>query len=284
MECFFTVDLEDYKHSTTKDMGLRPVSDVCQTRRGVEQIVSTVAKVRGADSLTFFTTGQVAHDQPALVTELAAAGHEIACHTLEHDNVEDLGRERFEADLDAATTILEQSAGQPIVGFRAPNFAISNTLPWLYDVLVQRGFRYDSSLVAASGRAGQLPYDIVSADGGTLYEFPIYRRRIAGDWAIRVGGTYFRLLPVRFILRLLHEAAERGYTPVIYLHPADIDGRLEAIGLSEMEGLGWPARLKWILHQRLWTTSTESVVDKLTTVLGEFTHRGPLQAALPRQH
>ena len=48
---------------------------------------------------TFFTVGDVARRHPALVRDLATAGHEIACHGSDHVPLDRMGRAGFREDL-----------------------------------------------------------------------------------------------------------------------------------------------------------------------------------------
>lgn len=282
MRCLFTVDLEDYKHATMKDMGIGPVADPDQTIRGVENLLSAVSRSPGSDSVTFFTTGQVARDQPNLLASLAAAGHEIGCHTYEHENVSSLTPDSFERNLERTTKVLREASGQEIKGFRAPNFSVNEQCSWMYEILARKGYAYDSSMVTNRRRTSDLPYDEIHVHGGELLEFPVYRYNTVGNRSIRViGGTLFRLLPVGLIIKLMTQAVDGGYTPIIYLHSADADEELGPIQYGEMHSLTPTVRLKWMIRQKLWTTATHGVVDKLRIVLSEFYHQGSLNAMLP---
>ena len=44
--CYLSVDLEDYKHATMLDMGLRPLTNPEQTWRGVRRILSVLPRNR----------------------------------------------------------------------------------------------------------------------------------------------------------------------------------------------------------------------------------------------
>ena len=41
---------------------------------------------------------------------------------------------------------LEDLAGQPVIGYRAPSFSITPRSRWAVDVLLEEGYRYDSSV------------------------------------------------------------------------------------------------------------------------------------------
>lgn len=153
--------------------------------------------------------------------------------------------------------------------------------------------------------------DVGSGTGGVLAIFrELYRQEICGvgspighsgphsqtDLTIRLPATEHwdrGALPVGAVSDATYHCGNVVRGPVarfctgaglgaVHLHDLLTPGpRLEAICLKEMGGLGCPARLKWMLHQRLWTTGTEQAADDGAT---RTYQRGPLQAALPRQH
>ncbi len=280
--CYLSVDLEDYKHATMFDMGLRPLTNPEQTWRGVHRILSVLRGTDSHSNITLFTTGQIARDQPDLVREMTRLGHEIACHSDQHENVFTLDRTEFLHNVRRARTALEDACGQRVIGFRAPNFSIDERSPWAYSTLAEAGFIYDSSLVTSTPRKNTGAYDIWDFSGSRLFEFPIYRHNVINTHGIRViGGTYFRLLPLSTIVRLMHKAVELGYVPLIYLHAADADNQPSPVSWKEMSGLSYLSRSRWVVRQKQWALGTEAVADKLLALLKVFPHLGPMRTALP---
>ncbi|MEK6801328.1 MAG: polysaccharide deacetylase family protein [Nitrospirota bacterium] len=280
--CHLTIDLEDYKHATMLDMGLPPRTDPDQAWRGLTRIFSALRTTAGEPHVTLFTTGQVARDQPDLVGEMARRGHEIGCHGDQHEDLFTLDREGFLRSLRRAKASLEEAAGQAVLGFRAPNFSLDDRSPWAYDTLNETGFLYDSSLVTEGPRTAAEQYDCLPLGDRRLFEFPLYRRRIGPRHGIRViGGTYFRLLPLPVILRLMDEAIDNGFIPVVYLHAADADDRPSPVRWHEMQGLPTLTRSRWTIHQTQWTLGTKGVAEKLRAVLERFPNLGPMRKALP---
>ncbi|ODT44232.1 MAG: hypothetical protein ABS70_06010 [Nitrospira sp. SCN 59-13] len=280
--CYLSIDLEDYKHATMLDMGLEPRTNPEQTWRGIERILSVLRETNNHHALTLFTTGQVARDQPDLVRAMAAQGHEIACHSDQHENVYTLDRAGFLHNLRRAKDALETAGGQPVIGYRAPNFSIDDRTPWAYPVLAEAGFIYDSSLVTNSRCPPTLTDDVMMTPGGELFEFPIYCHMLSRNRGIRViGGTYFRLLPLSVIVMLMKKSAESGYIPLVYLHAADADDRPSPVRWNEMNRLPYLSRCAWSVRQQQWLLGAHSVADKLRAILALFSHQGPMYRALP---
>lgn len=193
---------------------------------GMDRILSLLDR-RGARA-TFFWLGWVAERHPALVRRCLAAGHEIASHGYEHLFLADLGRERFVEDLARTERALVDAGAPRPVGFRASTFSLSRATWWAFDVLVERGYTYDSSVHPVSHPAYGVPdfepgISRVSAAGGSIVEFPVATWRALGrNWPVG-GGGYFRLLPL-WATRTALASLERDRRPAaLYLHPWELD-------------------------------------------------------------
>jgi peptidoglycan/xylan/chitin deacetylase (PgdA/CDA1 family) len=116
----------------------------------------------------------------------AAQGHEIACHGNGHDDVYRLSPGEFRADIRKAKSRIEDAVGDPVTGYRAPNFSIGQAQSWAYKILLEEGFRYDSSTYPIlHDRYGQpsaprVPYEIWRDGSASLMEFPIGTARLLG--------------------------------------------------------------------------------------------------------
>jgi peptidoglycan/xylan/chitin deacetylase (PgdA/CDA1 family) len=94
---------------------------------------------------TFFVTGHTADTYPDIVREIAAAGHEIGHHGYLHENPIALEtRERERDVLLRGLDALDRTAGVRPIGYRSPSW---DTSPYTVDLLLEEGFRYDSSLM-----------------------------------------------------------------------------------------------------------------------------------------
>jgi hypothetical protein len=117
--------------------------------RGVARFLEALAR-RGI-AATFFVVGQDALEASAasLLGAAHRAGHELASHSFTHPyELARLGERDVAGELDLADAALRAITGAPIVGFRAPGYDLS---PTMLRALVERGYRYDSSIFAAPG-------------------------------------------------------------------------------------------------------------------------------------
>jgi polysaccharide deacetylase family protein (PEP-CTERM system associated) len=179
---------------------------------------------------TFFVLGEVAAAHPSVVRRIAAQGHELACHGYQHDDVYGLTRAQFQADIRRAKACLEDLTGEPVVGYRAPNFSIRSAQSWAYEVLYDEGFSYDSSMYPivhdryGSPGAPRFPYVIWRDGPASLIEFPIGTARVLGLNLPIGGGGYFRLTPFDLVRRGIARVNEREQRPIMfYLHPWELD-------------------------------------------------------------
>src|SRR5262245_43682226 len=134
---------------------------------------------------TFFVLGWIAARRPALIRRIAAAGHEVASHGYWHRLVTTQTPAEFRSDVRRAKAVLENALGRPVAGYRAPSFSIAPWCDWAFEVLVEEGHEFDSSV--AVGRrvsCGQLTADgrpfVMETLAGPLREFPLPAIRLVG--------------------------------------------------------------------------------------------------------
>ncbi len=226
-----TVDVEEYYHGMEFEAAV-PAGERHRLRSRVEfntGLVLDLLARRGVRA-TFFIVGTVAEAHPALVRRIARAGHEVACHGYEHELVSRQTPEEFHDDLHRAKVALEDLVGEPVIGYRAPNYSIGRQQAWAYDILLDEGFRYDSSVYPifhdryGDRSAPRFPYEIWRREDGALIEFPIGTARLLGVNLPIGGGGYFRLLPTGLTRRGIQWVnAEEGRGVMFYFHPWELD-------------------------------------------------------------
>jgi polysaccharide deacetylase family protein (PEP-CTERM system associated) len=190
---------------------------------------------------TFFVVGQLARSHARLVRAVADAGHEVASHSWDHRLVRHHTPASFREDLRRSRGALEQAAGRPVLGYRAPTFSIGVDNAWALDVLAEEGFAYDSSIFPvrhdrygvpgaprAPFRARGLAHEILELPPATL--------RVLGMNLPVGGGGYFRLLP-RFLLRWALAQVRAHLSPAVamlYFHPWEFDLEQERLPLGRV--------------------------------------------------
>lgn len=226
-----SIDVEEYYHSMEFEAAVPPGQPRYLPSRVEESTKKVLALLEPLSvQATFFIVGQVAEDHPQLIRKIHQAGHEVACHSYRHELVFRQPPAEFRVDVRRAKAILEDLTGEPVLGFRAPNYSIGPAQDWAYDILLEEGFLYDSSVYPifhdryGYPDAPRFPYTIKVDDDKRLIEFPIGTVRVSGINIPIGGGGYFRLLPVNFFRRGIRRVNEREKQPVMfYFHPWELD-------------------------------------------------------------
>lgn len=225
----FTVDVEEYFHVgafesvvSRKDWNSFP----SRIDASIDLLLDLLAR-HGATG-TFFTLGWIADHHPRVVRRIAQAGHEIASHGYWHRRVDSLAPEEFRQDVRASRAVLEDVCGTRVSGFRAPNFSIRPGCEWAFDVLLEEGYRYDSSLfpIRRPGygyRAAPIVPHLIHRTSGSLCELPLATTALYGARIPAAGGAYLRHFPFGIIRRCLQEHSESGIPATFYLHPWELD-------------------------------------------------------------
>lgn len=269
-----TFDVEEYFHAEALAEVLRAEewpsleSRVADTTRRLLDVLEE-AGVRA----TFFVLGWIAARQPQLVREIARRGHEIASHGFGHRMIQRMSRAEFAEDVVRAKALLEDTVGAPVLGYRAPTFSVMRETWWCLDVLVNAGFRYDSSVFPIKHDrygipgAPRFPHRLRTVGGNLLTEFPPSTVVLAGQRVPVAGGGYFRLWPYPFtrwaIRRLNHR---EGQPAMVYLHPWEMDTEHPVVPVGRL------ARLR---H----TVNADKTEGRLQRLLSEF-HFAPAGAIL----
>ncbi len=257
-----TIDVEDYfqvsafaPHIARGDWDRRE----CRVERNVETILAMLS--RREVKATFFTLGWIAERYPQLVRRIVAEGHELASHGYGHERVTDLTPEAFDADIRRAKAILEDLAGSPVIGYRAPSFSIGASNLWALDFLGRAGYRYSSSIYPIRHDHYGMPDAPRFAhrtDSGMI-EIPPTTLRVLRRNLPSSGGGYFRLLPYaasRWMLRRVNEVEQQA--AVFYFHPWEID-----VDQPRIAGVGVKTRVR---HY----TNIDRMQARLHQLLGDF--------------
>src|ERR1700674_271184 len=155
--CALTVDVEEWYHNclvpSYVQPRLRPDLPV-ELDRLLPEMLELLAEA--GCRATFFVLGEVAERLPRRVRELAGAGHEVASHGFHHLRACERPAAEFARDIRRSKALLEDLLGEPVRGFRAPEWSLRTLKSPLLPLVAAAGFDYDSSLVpySFSGRRG----------------------------------------------------------------------------------------------------------------------------------
>ena len=223
-----SVDVEEWYHNCWVpeyvEPGRRP-----RLPEELDWLLPVVAEefARSGARATFFVLGEVAGRIASRLRELAAAGHEIACHSFHHYRANSLSRERFRAEIERAKATLEAAVGLEVRGFRAPEWSLRDIANPRLEIVAEAGFAYDSSLVPAAGAGSsanpQRPVRITWPGGSSLIESPPLTW--GGALRLPAGGWCGRAAAPRWILAAARGQLRRGGLPLLVVHPWELVGR-----------------------------------------------------------
>jgi hypothetical protein len=217
--------------------------------------------------ITFFVVGQDAEleGNRAVLRMLADAGHDIACHSFNHEPWLHLyDRDQLHEDLQRAETSIRVATGVTVKGFRGPGFSLSATT---LSVLREREYAYDATafpnILNPMARAYFFAHSQLSEeerkrrkalfgsfsdafrpvkpyrwelDGGYLLELPVttmplFKTPIHFSYLIYLAG-YAPWLARAYLRAAIMMCKLTGTEPSLLMHPLDFMGREDDSDLS----------------------------------------------------
>ena len=223
-----TIDVEDYyqvaafeKIVAPADWGNFESRVRANTQRFLELLAEQNVKA------TFFILGYEAERHPKMVREIAAAGHEIGSHGFAHQLAYKQSEAVFRDDVSRVRKLLQDLSGQEVLSYRAPSFSIGRQTSWGHRVLVEEGYKYDSSVFPIRHDLygdPNAPVEIhaIETEAGPIIEFPPTVVRWFGCNVPTGGGGYFRIFPY-WLTRHMLKQVNKTRPFVFYIHPWEID-------------------------------------------------------------
>lgn len=222
---FLTFDIEEWFLSVNNKSN--PPGQWQSFENRVEQNTEKILQMLDSKGVkaTFFILGWVAESYPGLVKKISRHGHEIGYHTYYHQYLSEFSPEAFIKDIERGNKILEEVTGKKTRVFRAPFFSLTNETAWVYDILIEKGFKASSS-VKSLIKIGNIVVPnrpvVVRREAGSIVEFPLNRLNWQLVKPVFTGSGYFRVLPFDITRKLI---ARKSYN-MIYFHPRDFDKQL----------------------------------------------------------
>ena len=244
-----TVDVEDYFQVLAFEPYIKR-QQWEQLPQRVERNTNRILEIFDQHGVkaTFFTLGWVAERYPNLVTNIVAAGHELAAHGYEHIRVTEQTPEQFRADIRKTKHILEDIGGQPVNGYRAASYSIGASNLWALKILEEEGFLYSSSIYPVKHDIYGMPeaprFMFTPKEATGLVEIPISTFKLLHKNLPCGGGGFFRLYPYG-----LSKAAYRYINTVekqsgiFYFHPWEIDPEQ-----PKQQGISFKTRFRHYLN------------------------------------
>lgn len=227
--CLFSIDVEDWFHildikdgPPLESWDARPSHVSNNFKRLLDLLDEQNVKA------TCFFLGWIARKYPELVKLATDRGHEIASHGFAHLLAYEVGRQKFFDDACQSKKELEDISGGEVIGYRAAGFSATDDTEWLFETLIEAGYKYDSSVFPARRghggmRTDQLHPHRIMTPSGSIYEFP---QSVVPFGRLRLsffGGGYLRLYPYRLIRSMAKKVLKDNRPVLFYIHPREIE-------------------------------------------------------------
>ena len=226
-----SIDWEEYYHAEN----LKPYINTNNKESHITKLTEQILEILDQHNtkITFFILGEVAKEHPNLIKKIDGQGHEIASHGYRHQLIYNQTNDEFFDDINITKILLEDLIGKQVVGYRAPNFSITDKTPWVYQELIKAGYQYSSSIFPiyhhrySNIKKQRFPYYEIFEEKKILeiplstFELPILKSKFRFPVA---GGAYWRLLPLKYNLyglkRINNVENKSSFT---YFHPWEYD-------------------------------------------------------------
>lgn len=235
-----SVDVEDY-YMVSAFEGTIKFSDWGSLESRVDHSTNLVLDLLDGYRVkaTFFVLGWIAEQNKKLVKEIKNRGHEIASHGHSHRLACAQSRKEFREDIRRSKAAIEDACGSSVIGYRAPSFSITKQFMWPLDILIEEGFRYDSSIFPIRhDRYGYPEFSrfpvTMRREPGHILEIPPSTARVFEKNLPIAGGGYLRLFPVRLIKWGINALNRTGRPGLIYFHPWELDANQPAVKASPL--------------------------------------------------
>jgi polysaccharide deacetylase family protein (PEP-CTERM system associated) len=216
---------------------------------------------------TFFVVGELIEHDATIVDKIISSGNEIGFHTMHHTRLDTIvHREKFRLELDRFAEL----TGGRSKGFRAPTFSLNKETSWVLDMLAEKNYLYDSSVVPAKTslygvpNAPIRPYKISSDNlekndpNGQIMEFPLLVTNFLGKKIPAGGGFYVRILPIGMIKRAIRSYQRDDIPATCYIHSWELTP-------EHFPRIPLPFKNKFITYHNL-----EYALPRMTQILKEF--------------
>ncbi len=253
-----TVLVEDYFHVGAFENLIRERNWTNFEPRYEKNTLKTLDLLDEFDTkATFFVLGWIAEQNPRLIREIVSRGHEVASRGFYHRTLKNLTIEEFREDLRKTNRILEDAAGQKIIGYRSAEKLNYEKDSWIFDVLAEEDFVYDASFLPAlkDDKSKRFAHQI-HTNGKIIWEFPYSTRNLGIGLLPISGGNYFRQIPYTIMRKAVQDWTNRYEEPfVMYFHVWEMDAEQPRINaasrFNQIRHYRKLDKMEWIIREIL---------------------------------
>jgi polysaccharide deacetylase family protein (PEP-CTERM system associated) len=206
---------------------------------------------------TFFILGWIAEQNPRLVREIVARGHEIASRGFYHRSLKNLTDEEFREDLRKTNAVLEDAGGQKIIGYRSAEKLNYEKDSWVFEILAEEGFVYDASFLPTRKDENQKRFlHQIHTNKKAIWEFPYSTRNLGVGLLPISGGNYFRQIPYTLMRRAVRDWTQNTAEPfIMYFHVWELDAEQPRINaasrVTQIRHYRKLDKMEWVIKENL---------------------------------
>ncbi len=216
MHNILTIDLEEwFQVFYGVNIIKREQWDLLETE--IYPAVDLIRKILNKKNLkiTFFVVAWLAKKHPNIIRRLKNDGHEVASHGFWHEQLFCLPEKELIFDIRISKKILEDCIGENVYGYRAPGFSLMPEMDWVFDLIKDTGYKYDSSFLNSQASA---IYDLNNG----LIEVQPNSVTVLGSKIPVCGGFFFRLCPLSLYSLYVKHMNSKNTPVVFYTHSWEI--------------------------------------------------------------
>ena len=225
---------------------------------------------------TFFTLGWIADKYPEIIKRLVSEGHEIANAGYRAYSVRQMTPTQFKEDIQRAKNALEMAGSNKIIGYRSAYQWFRQEEFWALDILIEEGYRYDSSYRPHFNNLKEKPYRRFVykhyGNNGKILEFPASTISILVLNLPIGGGGYFRQFPHFFMFQNFEKwCGETNMPFILYFLPWELDSNqpvITALGpLARVRRYRNAGKMAWMLPRYFKESRFQSISQYLNMPL-----------------
>jgi polysaccharide deacetylase family protein (PEP-CTERM system associated) len=269
----FTIDLEDFGQLMCRDHLKTieaPLKDITRQTDTILELLNFTN-----NKATFFVLGMLAKFRADIIKKIAAEGHEIALHGMNHPDMRKLNRQTAYDDILESYNLITDITGSPIFGYRAPYFSVDNSNLYLLEVLTEIGLIYDSSIFPVKLKRYGIdnfatePKLYKLQNGKEIVELPLTIFQWRNKKIPIAGGGYIRISPHSFIKNIFRRLNSEQADVTLYMHPYEFDTERIDCASTYPQGTSYSKTQTFLVNLK-WNLFRKSILPKIKYLLENY--------------
>ena len=212
---YLTVDFEDYRYNFSRDFISKKQYYVDEVEKQYWIIKKIFNKINA--KALFYIVGEVADKLSKDVVEDIKQNYDIGSHSLSHLKLSKMSDEEIYTDTKKSLELIEKKFLKKIDHYRAPYFSIDNNEENYYKGISRAGIKFSSSLRKKKIESNNTIF--INEHGIT--EIPLRSIGFGLKRITVIGGSYFRLMPIQLIDKLILDTIKLNFLQIICNYEAD---------------------------------------------------------------